>query len=108
MIDYETYFNQTAELSEFISSDNEYGQEEYTDPITIKCRIEGRRRFFRNDDDSLSVSEQSYWTTHPVKVRDRIDNQYVRFAEYIYDFDGSILYVEAYVWIVIPDIVWLK
>jgi hypothetical protein len=92
----EKYLNQEAQFQEYLGNDNDYNVEEYADEITIKCRIEGERKFIPDKDGALVVSTQSFWTLHPVKERDKLNGQYVKNVSYIYDFDGSLLYMEAY------------
>lgn len=94
----EQYFNTEVEFEEFIKDDdNKTLAQSYNEAIKIKVRIEGKTRYIRNDYNQMTVSEQSFMTVHPVKVKDRINGQYVVAVAPIYDFDGSLIYYEAFV-----------
>lgn len=91
------YFNTTVEYEEYLGNKNKFMMDAYEEALPIKCRIEGKVRYIRNESNELTVSEQSYWTLHNVKVKDKIQGQYVIAVMPIYDFDGSLVYYEAFV-----------
>lgn len=94
----EQYFNTEVDFEEFIKDDdNKTLAQSYNEAIKIKVRIEGKTRYIRNDYNQMTVSEQSFMTVHSVKVKDRINGQYVVAVTPIYDFDGSLIYYEAFV-----------
>jgi hypothetical protein len=90
------YFNNKCNYQKCLGKDDETNMEIYDTVKEVSCRIEGKTRYIRNTDNSLTVSEQTFWITEDVKVRDKINNQYIIGVSPIYNFDGSLIYNEAY------------
>lgn len=89
------YFNTDVEYEEYLGNNNKTMYDEYANKINIKCRIEDKQRFIRNLENYVSLSEQTYLTTYPVKVKDRLNGQYITSVKIIYSFEGDIIYREA-------------
>ena len=83
-----------VEHSKFIQKNKDTGIEEYI-VKTIRCRIDGSKRYLRNEDGSKKYSNQTYITTEEINVGDKLDNQYVNSVKILYDFDGEVLHYEA-------------
>lgn len=97
-IDYASYFNQDSTLIPVTPSDSLYSPDDVVgEPITIKTRISGGDRFYRNKDDQISVAERVYKTLYPVKVKDILNGQTVVYVKTIYEFDGSLAYYKVYI-----------
>lgn len=97
-IDYGSYFNQECKLYKHIVSDSDFAPDELsTEPITILTRISGGERFYRNEDNQLTVAERVYKTLYPVAVKDVIDGQTVVYVKAVYEFDGSLAFYKVFV-----------
>lgn len=97
-IDYSEYFNQTVILKTVTSSNSKYSPDDVSETeIKIKARISGGDRFYKNEDNQISVAERVYKTLYPVKIKDILDGQVVVYVKTIYEFDGSLAYYKVYV-----------
>ena len=97
-MDVSMYLNTEVDYEEYIGNNNRYLSDEYKDAVKLKCRLEGNLKFVRDKDSQMQYSEQTYWSIYPIKVKDKINGQYVRSVNPIYEFDGSIVYYEVSVW----------
>lgn len=97
-IDYSEYFNQTSSLIVVTPSTSNYSPDDVSEQeIEIKTRISGGDRFYRNEDNQISVAERVYKTLYPVKIKDVLNGQTVVYVKTIYEFDGSLAYYKVYV-----------
>lgn len=97
-IDYDRYFNQDCSLVRVTASDSKYSANEVSEEtLTIKVRISGGDKFYRNSDDQISVAERVYKTLFPVRLGDILNGQSVVHVKTIYEFDGSLAFYKVYV-----------
>lgn len=97
-IDYASYFNQDSILITVTPSDSLYSPDDVaSEPITIKTRISGGDRFYRNEDNQITVAERVYKTLYPVKVKDILNGQTVVYVKPIFEFSGELAYYKVYV-----------
>lgn len=91
------YLNQKATLEEYDGYDKEYRVDKYKQPIQINVRIEGGTKIIRKADNSLYQSDKWYWIGKKIKAKSKINGQLIQATKEFYDFDGSFIYLEAYV-----------
>lgn len=97
-INYSEYFNQTSSLVVVTPSNSNYSPDDISEhEFKIMTRISGGDRFYRNEENQVSVAERVYKTLYPVKIKDILNGQVVVYVKPIYEFDGSLAYYKVYV-----------
>ncbi|MDP4092594.1 MAG: hypothetical protein Q8920_04465 [Bacillota bacterium] len=69
---------------------NEYGEAEYAEPVSIKCRKEQKTRLILNSKGEQVLSDTRLYTVTPIKVDDLIDDRIVISVLDLPDLEGKI------------------
>lgn len=96
IIDYESYFNQTAYLKRH-TGETEFSSDSYSEiEEPIKVRVSRKSEFFRNKDDVMTVANQVYKTLTKVNSGDLVDGLVVKSVKTVTEFDGTVAYYKIY------------
>lgn len=91
------YFNTDVKFEKYLGNNNKNRMDTYAEPKTIKCRLENKKVFIRNTSNEQVLSKQLFMTSQEINVKDKLNGQYIESVDTMYDFDGNIIYYEAYV-----------
>lgn len=83
-----SYLNQTAILEKRLEP-NDYNEYDYSEPMTIPCRIEKGTKFIRKSDKETVEVNSVYYTTVKVDENDLIDSNKVLSVEVMTRLDGG-------------------
>lgn len=90
-----TYCNQTAQLERYADTDN-YGNPTYSEAETIKARIEGHYKLFRDENGETKTSTTRIFSPVEVGINDKINGRFVIDAMMMTDKCGNVIGWEIY------------